>query len=643
MSDRLGRRDLLKLGAGVVATTLQGPAAAAQRAASTENVIPEGALPVLTQYGYRNDANRLDGNDHMDDTTRTIVRYVSSFSDANLTDSLVRALNRTMVDSMACVMAGFEEPPVRIAARLAAATEISERARFKSTVMGYGIPTTPELAAFANSVMVRMTDFNDHGPAAHASDLIPGVLALGEAVHASGSQVMAAITVGYELRAAGIAGNIEAGAAAMAAGKVLGLSEDRLANALSLAVIPHVPLNKGEGHLTMWKGCRSAEAVKNGVWAALMAREGMTGPPAPFEGVGGRWALFGRQQITLPVSRDKTVLERQGFKRFPLEASAQAVLELVPEMRAWTKVEDIAEIRHFMPFDGWTEIGDAPKFDPQNRETADHSIVYLLCRSLMDGELYLDSFTRAKYMDPTLRALMAKMTVSPVRGWKGNGPARTIIRKRNGEQRVWDTLGGRRTAEIEGQAAFNSPMTDEEITAKFNRAAAFMKVSNTQRDQARAVWGNIRALKDIGDAIRTLAKFGQPMPLLVALLCAIASASCGWSVPVFAQTETVTGRVIDLACYVMNKEDVGMDHTTQGGATPPNRGLACAYSCVRWQGMPAGLLTSDGKIYQIAGGLAANSNVRIAPYLTRTVTITGKVTRKDVVTLIAADAVKEVK
>ena len=129
----------------------------------------------------------------------------------------------------------------------------------------------------------------------------------------------------------------------------------------------------------------------------------------------------------------------------------------------------------------------------------------------------------------------------------------------------------------------------------------------------------------------------------VGLVCLVASVSCGRARGASSTTETVTGQVIDLACYLMDHEDVGMDHKTQGGATPPNVGFACAYSCVRWQGMPAGLLTSDGKIYQIAGELAANSNVKIAPYLTRTVTLTGNITRVDGVTLIAANDVKIVK
>lgn len=102
---------------------------------------------------------------------------------------------------------------------------------------------------------------------------------------------------------------------------------------------------------------------------------------------------------------------------------------------------------------------------------------------------------------------------------------------------------------------------------------------------------------------------------------------------------TITGKVVDMACYTMNNQDAGMDHVTQGGARPPNVGFACAYSCVRWQGMPAGLLTSDGKLYQIEGGLAENSNVKIAPHLTHTVTITGDVTELDGVTIITADDV----
>ena len=79
----------------------------------------------------------------------------------------------------------------------------------------------------------------------------------------------------------------------MVAGKLMKLDEDRLANALTLALTPHVALNKGVGALSMWKGTRSAESAKCGAWAAILARDGMTGPPQPFEGRGGLWASRG--------------------------------------------------------------------------------------------------------------------------------------------------------------------------------------------------------------------------------------------------------------------------------------------------------------------------------------------------------------
>jgi 2-methylcitrate dehydratase len=516
----LGRRDLMKAGVGAVATALSAAHVEAQRqtrpsapgnAAAAQ---PSEAGATMTRAGYVHDANRAGGNGPMDDTTRAIVSWVHSYSETKLTEPLVRTVNKTMLDSIGALISGFEEPSVRIAARLAADVPLADRAPLKSTVMGYGLTTTPELATFANSCMIRHTDYNDHGPGGHNSDLIPAALAIGEALHSTGPQVMTAIVIGYELKAAPAGG--EPVAAAMAAGKLMGLNEDQLANALTLALTPHVALNKGVGALSMWKGCRSAEAMKCGVWGALMARAGMTGPPQPFEGRAALWSRNGRADVKLPLY-PKMNIERMGFKRFPTEASMQAPLELIPEMRAWTKPDEIESVRIQVGFGPWEEVGDAPKWDPRNRETADHSFVYVIARALIDGSIYLDSFTQAKYMDPAARALMGRMTIQAVRGWEGNGPTRFVIRKKTGEERTFDALGGRRVMMIDApggpQTAFNTMMTDEETTSKFNRACAYMHVADEQRDRARAVWGNLRAVKDIGEAIRTLAKFGNPRPL----------------------------------------------------------------------------------------------------------------------------------
>jgi 2-methylcitrate dehydratase len=271
-----------------------------------------------------------------------------------------------------------------------------------------------------------------------------------------------------------------------------------------------VALNKGVGAMSMWKGVRSAEAMKCGIWAALLAREGMTGPPQPFEGRGGLWSRNGRgREFTMPVRAGQMAIERNWFKRRPAEASSQGTLLLIPEMRAWARPDEISLIDYYMNTSGFGEIGEAPKWDPRNRETADHSMPYIFARAFLDGDIYADSFTEAKFMDPAARSLMDKMIVTEVREWTGLGPARIILHKKNGETRTWDTYNGARNL---GFAEYPKA-TDAETAEKFTRACAYARVDEAQRERARAAWGNLREVKDIGDAIQTLARFGQPRPL----------------------------------------------------------------------------------------------------------------------------------
>jgi 2-methylcitrate dehydratase PrpD len=331
----LGRRDIMKLGAGAVATALIGQRVSAQGegASPQASVAPPGQPPPADEWrphtgpGYQNNANRLGGNGPMDETTRRIVKFVSEYKESDMTPSVIRAVNRTMVDTMAALMSGFEEEAIRVGARVA---RLYPAGAQKCTVLGYGITTTPELASFVNSCMVRLVDFND---APHYSNLIPAVLAIGEAMHATGSQVMAAVVVGYEIMRLGEV--IRPGAStisyfardpitssvapAVAVGKLMGLDEDRLANAVTLALTPHVAMNKGAGTMSMWKGCRSAEAVKCGVWAAILAQLGMTGPPQPFEGVGGLYYSYGTvgKDFVLPERSRMAIEWRMVQKRFP--------------------------------------------------------------------------------------------------------------------------------------------------------------------------------------------------------------------------------------------------------------------------------------------------------------------------------------
>jgi 2-methylcitrate dehydratase len=494
----------MRIGAGAAMTVWNAQASAPQTAT------PSAAA--VTRSGWKNDAGRASGNGPVDDTTRQIVRYVTSFSEANLTGPLTSALGDTMLDAVSSIISGFESEPARICARMARTTQST----LESTVLGYGVTTSPELAAFANGCMLRHADFNDLGPGGHVSDILSGLLAVGEAFHSTGPQMLAAVAVGYEIAGAlaaalpngdqGWDGPFEGPATALAAGKLMGLNEDQLANALSLTLVPHMPLKVTHvGALSHWKGCHSSESVRCAVFSTLLAREGMTGPAQPFEGRQGLFEHLGRfKELRLPAASPdgRMVVERMGFKRFPSEGSTQSILELTPQIRAWTKVEDIASIYVQLPRDGWLETADPPKWDPRNRETADHSMPYVIAVALIDGDVYMDSFTPKRIQDPVVRRLMEKITIGPDPSFTYQGAARLTVRTKTGGELVKQTL-----------VHLNTPMTRQEIVAKFNRVCAFMSVADEQRDRARAEWSSLSAVRDIAEPIRALAHFGRPLPL----------------------------------------------------------------------------------------------------------------------------------
>ncbi|HMD33825.1 MAG TPA: hypothetical protein VKH42_02600 [Vicinamibacterales bacterium] len=104
-------------------------------------------------------------------------------------------------------------------------------------------------------------------------------------------------------------------------------------------------------------------------------------------------------------------------------------------------------------------------------------------------------------------------------------------------------------------------------------------------------------------------------------------------VPLMAKTETVKGKIVDVGCYKMDKTNTGNTHKM------PKEMTECATACAK-EGKPMAILTEDGKVYELAGGLAADMNAKIIPHISHTVEVTGEVTEKDGKTTISADALK---
>lgn len=99
-------------------------------------------------------------------------------------------------------------------------------------------------------------------------------------------------------------------------------------------------------------------------------------------------------------------------------------------------------------------------------------------------------------------------------------------------------------------------------------------------------------------------------------------------VPAFAKTETIKGELVDQACYTKDHaKNVGESHKE------------CAVTCAK-KGQTVALVTEDGKVYSVAGELAAEKNAKMVAHMSHIVEITGDVSEKDGKMTITADSVK---
>jgi hypothetical protein len=99
------------------------------------------------------------------------------------------------------------------------------------------------------------------------------------------------------------------------------------------------------------------------------------------------------------------------------------------------------------------------------------------------------------------------------------------------------------------------------------------------------------------------------------------------SVPALAAPVTVKGELVDQNCFTKSASNRGDAHAQ------------CTKDCAA-KGQPVALVTAEGKVYTIAGGLAADKNAKLVPHMTHTVEITGEVTEANGKSTITADALK---
>src|SRR6218665_2370739 len=127
---------------------------------------------------------------------RRLARYACNLSIDDLPQPVIACVRQRFVDSLACILGAYGAKPVEAA--IAVAAQVYQPS---SSVFGTDLRTTPELAAFANGVMLRFLDYNDGYMGlepGHPSDSIPACLALAQAQGAPGGELVAAIVTAYE-------------------------------------------------------------------------------------------------------------------------------------------------------------------------------------------------------------------------------------------------------------------------------------------------------------------------------------------------------------------------------------------------------------------------------------------------------------
>lgn len=443
-----------------------------------------------------------------------LAAYADQLRFSDLDSTTIEAVKTHLIDSLGCALAALDERPVRICREVALATQGGA-----ATVLGSDKKTSPDLAAFANGVAVRYFDLNDiyvGKDPGHPSDLTTACLAIAETERMSGQDLITAIALAYEIDCRLLDGASLAArgwdhpvyslpATALAVGKLMRLSPQKLAQAVNIAINGHVAMNQTRVQvLSDWKAVADAEATRDGIFAALLARGGLTGPAPIFE---GRLGLFNQVSGTFTIDPG-TFGGRGGqfkildcsIKMYPAQGySLTSIPAAIAVAQEAGGTDRMAKIEIATTQFAYLLAGrDAEKWTPDTRETADHSLPYIVARAMFDGDISNASYSHDKITDPRIRAFMKKITVR-------EDPALTALVPKALPTRVAATLDDGRTIsrQVDDLPGFvGRPMQRTDVEQKFRKNVVGLLPEPQMRAALDALW----TLDQQNDIAQVLAK-----------------------------------------------------------------------------------------------------------------------------------------
>lgn len=439
----------------------------------------------------------------MSSITGRMADFVLNLNYESIPAPAIKEAKRFLLDSVGCALAAVNN------ADMAAMYRFTEKlgGTPEATLIGNGHRTNAANAALMNSLLVRALDYNDiywEQDPSHPSDIIFGALSPAEALGLGGRETLVAIMIAYELELrwclACFPGVREVGwhhatltqlVSPFVAGRIYGLDRDQLVAAAGISGSSHYTLGGVvAGHLTNMKNTADPLATQAGVLAALMAREGYEGPVEVIEGKEGFQHVLHnvelKPEILLEGLGSRFMITDCGYKAFPTEALTHQPMSAVLNIMQKNELvaEDLAKIHIQTTARGADILSDPSKYDPQTKETADHSLPYCLAAAAADGGVYPNSFSDEKLFDPRIRTLLGKIEVV------ANDEIDALFPGTKRAIATLETNDGRRFVETVDHAKGSpeNPLSDDELIAKFRANAAGVLDHKRQDAIIEATW-----------------------------------------------------------------------------------------------------------------------------------------------------------
>src|SRR6202158_4337941 len=280
----------------------------------------------------------------------SLAKYAARASFADLSAESRQQLPVHILDSLGCCIAALGAGPVD-----ACRAQVTEFGGIGPCALTGGGQANPIYAAFWHTALVRYVDFMDNFLAptetCHTADNFGVALTIADYVGGSGRDLMLAVALAYTVQSrfvddanfmtrgfdhtAQLAFSLNA-----AAGKVLGLSEQQIANAIAMAAVSDASFAVVRAKpLSQWKGLASAQAALGSMNALFLARRGVEGPLQVIEGPLGIDHLLG---MKIHIEWDKQGYEgvtESTIKKYNSMIHTQSAVHCMVELAAQNKID----------------------------------------------------------------------------------------------------------------------------------------------------------------------------------------------------------------------------------------------------------------------------------------------------------------